>query len=33
MDNNVMNNTDIVPAPKDITFSGRLDNMPERKFK
>ena len=33
MDGNMMNNTHIVCDLKDITFDGRLDNMPERKFK
>lgn len=31
-DDDVMNNTDIVPVLKDIAFIG-LDNMPESKFK
>lgn len=33
MDDKVMNNTDMVPAPNDTAFSGRLDNMPESKCK
>lgn len=33
MNDKVMNNTGMIPALKDITFSGRLDNMPENKFK
>lgn len=32
MDDNV-NKTDMVPALQDITFSEKLDNMPENKFK
>ena len=33
MDGNVMNNAHTVYDLKDITFDGRLDCMPERKFK
>lgn len=32
MDDNV-NKTDMVPALQDITFSEKLANMPENKFK
>lgn len=33
MDDNVMRNTDMAPALQDITFRGRLTNMPKNKFK